>query len=380
MAIHLQKLNNQIEKAKMITTIPKNTNTICQLDIDQQVIGVALAAGFGTRLKPLTDTTPKPLIQFCGAELILTVIQKLQKFGVKQIGINTHFLSEKISSFLAHEITAKKQNKLRIHLSNEKNQILGTGGCYTRFNEVRNSRAMITANGDVLSTTDLDDLFKFHKEQESIATMALLDKPHKTGSNVWIIGNFIVHIGPDNGGFNEATPHGFACFQVLEDRVLQYIDDEKYQELVPIYEKMIQSGERVCGYVHSADWFDLGTHDDYYNAHQYFLDKLVKKGNVIIGDEFGILNSLDLKGSKYEFINKGEVTNLGSITIEGPSFIIGQPKSDYPVHIGPNTVVMNDVKFSKQVNVSSSILTEGCIVNEDLTNALVHKDVVIPIS
>mgnify|MGYP001434418617 CR=1 FL=1 len=149
----------------------KNLNEVdpmVKLNMDAEAVGVALAAGLGTRLRPLTESRPKPLVPFCGVEILSIVINKLKKTGISNVGVNTHYLYQKVNNF----ITA--QNYDPVFVSFEKKQILQNlkDNEFKLSNEIRE----LDLNNHLLSDNlDLDyietlirERFLFGKEGETI--------------------------------------------------------------------------------------------------------------------------------------------------------------------------------------------------------------------
>lgn len=355
------------------------TAQMTMLDISSDAIGVALAAGLGTRLRPLTLENPKPLIPFCGIEILYLVVENLKNSGLCDIGLNTHYMPEKVLDFVKNELPSSSNDLSKTFVSIEKNKILGTAGCYPAFNSFRNKRSIVTANGDVLSSTNVKDLFEFHQKSEATATMAVLKNPHPTGAQVWVIGSDIVHIGNDNGGFDGATPHGFACFQVLSDYALSMIEEDQYQELVPIYKKLISENKKVCAYIHDAIWFDLGTHADYFNAHMFVLKLLDESKDKT--DPFGIIKTLRKKGLEVTFVSSSEkLENPNGFEVAGPSLIIGDFNTFGPARIGPNSVVMEGAQFKNSPEVESAVVLPFTEINSNLHKSILYKEHLISIS
>jgi NDP-sugar pyrophosphorylase family protein len=368
----------------MIKNKVSDKNTMVDLNLSEKSVGIALAAGLGTRLRPLTSDRPKPLVPFCGVEILQLVINKLENVGLNDIGLNTHYLKESVHDFINQEIKNPSDKSKSYFVSVEKEQILGTAGCYPAFNSFRKNRSLITANGDVLSNTKLENLVAVHQDNNAVATMAVLDKPHKPdGVHIWVENQQIVHIGKDNGGFDNATPHGFACFQILEDRALQEIKENEYQELVPIYQNLIKGGEKVCAYIHKADWFDLGTHKDYFEAHKYVLSKFDHLNFENELDDFGIIESIRKKGFEFTFVKTGETKIIDkNIKCTGPVLIVGKLNNNHSlneIELGPNTVIMNNVSITENVQISNSVILPDSVVNNDVENAILFKEHLISV-
>lgn len=127
-----------------------------------------LAAGLGTRLKPLTDEMPKALIPIAGKPLLEHIILKLKFYGINDIIINIHHFGEQIISFI-------KQNNgfgLSVEFSDERDCLLNTGGAIKKaisyFDE---KEPFLVHNVDILSNVDLNDLFENHKNNGSLVTL-----------------------------------------------------------------------------------------------------------------------------------------------------------------------------------------------------------------
>ncbi|HEY3249727.1 MAG TPA: nucleotidyltransferase family protein, partial [Ignavibacteria bacterium] len=128
-----------------------------------------LAAGYGTRLKPLTDTRPKALISYKGKPMIENVIIKIKKAGINEITINTHYLAEKIKEYLDNN----KFGGLKVNLTYEK-EILGTGGgIKNAAGYLKGSANFLVHNVDVESDIDLAELTEFHLKNSPLATLAV---------------------------------------------------------------------------------------------------------------------------------------------------------------------------------------------------------------
>lgn len=162
------------------------------------------AAGLGSRLKPLTDTMPKALVPVAGRPMLEHVILKLKASGFTELTINIHHLGEQIIEFLK----ANGNFGLTIHLSDERDALLDTGG------GIRKAAAWLTAddrpflvhNADILSTVDLRELYKHHVRSGSEAT--LLVSPRDTARRLWFDGDNRLR-GWTNNDTGAAKPVGF---------------------------------------------------------------------------------------------------------------------------------------------------------------------------
>ena len=127
------------------------------------------AAGLGSRLKPLTDSMPKALVPIAGRPMLEHVILKLKASGFTEIVINIHHFGEQILDFLK----ANDNFGLTIHISDEREQLLDTGGGVRKactFFE-HSDEPFLVHNVDILSDVDLKELYDYHLQNGSVATL-----------------------------------------------------------------------------------------------------------------------------------------------------------------------------------------------------------------
>src|SRR5262252_4918938 len=135
-----------------------------------------LAAGLGTRLRPLTDTLPKALVEINGRTLLEITLTRLRTFGVSEVVINVHHFAEMVLDYL------QSHNNLgmRIEISREDDLLLDTGGGLKKaswffLESARDSvpEPFVVHNVDVISTIDLHPMLQFHNERGALATLAV---------------------------------------------------------------------------------------------------------------------------------------------------------------------------------------------------------------
>ncbi len=151
------------------------------------------AAGLGTRLRPLTNTRPKALVEINGVTLLERAIQHLCSAGVHEVIVNAHHFAEQIAEFLQ----AKNNFGMRVEISFE-DVLLDTGGGLKKaawfFDD---GQPFFVHNADVLSNLDLARMYRFHVEHNALATLAV--KPRLTkrylvfDENGWLCGRKVVH-------------------------------------------------------------------------------------------------------------------------------------------------------------------------------------------
>ena len=131
---------------------------------------MVLAAGFGTRLRPLTYETPKPLLPLQEARIIDYPLELLEQGGITQVVINLHHLGDQIRDYIGNG----SRYGFQVAYSVEKPNILGTGGGIKNVQEFMGDEPFVVINGDTLIKADLKELIKHHNESGAAATMTLM--------------------------------------------------------------------------------------------------------------------------------------------------------------------------------------------------------------
>lgn len=217
--------------------------------------GMVLAAGFGKRLRPITDKLPKPMVPLRGRSLIDRAIDRLEAVGVKQVVVNLHHLGEQLEAHL------KKRNRPEIVFSPEA-EILETGGGVKKALPLLGDAPFYAVNGDVCwldgKLPALKRLAAAWNDAEMDAL--LLNQPIVTsvGYDGWV-GDFIM----DACGRlrrrqeREVAPFIFAGVQILHPRLFEGAPDGAFS-LNLLYDKAIAAG-RLWGLRHDGEWYHIGT-------------------------------------------------------------------------------------------------------------------------
>lgn len=138
-----------------------------------------LAAGLGTRLRPLTDTVPKILVPIDGKPLLSYHLEWLKKNGVTEVLINTHWLSDKVKTF-CNNITKKD---IKVTVKHEDQLIGGAGTLLANKDFFKDEEDFLVIYGDVLNNIKYPELIKYHKENGGVATIVCheLQNVHEKG-------------------------------------------------------------------------------------------------------------------------------------------------------------------------------------------------------
>lgn len=220
-----------------------------------------LAAGFGTRLFPLTIDRTKPAIPFLGKPLVGYVAEYLAEYGFREIVVNLHHQPDSVIAALGNG----EQFGVKIDYSIERPDILGTAGALDHARELLGDSTFLTINGKLITDIDLAAAIETHRRTNAIATMVLKPNVHRERfTEVHVENGRITGFGgmPESipPQFDAAPPYMFTGIQILEPRVFDYIPHGVYSDIVPtFYRPAIESGEIIAAHVANGRWFELST-------------------------------------------------------------------------------------------------------------------------
>ena len=231
-----------------------------------------LAAGLGTRLRPLTDTRPKALVEVGGRTLLEITLARLRQFGVREVVINVHHLAEMVIDYLK----ANNSFGMRIEVSRE-DVLLDTGGGLKKaaffFSEevetAADDEAFVLHNVDVLSTIDLGRMIEFHDQHRALATLAVKDR--KTARYLLFDEQLDLCGRRSRDGStqelvrstNQTQALGFCGIHIISPRLLKMLAEEGAFSIIDSYLRLAAHGEKVIGFRSDEYcWRDLGRLSD----------------------------------------------------------------------------------------------------------------------
>ena len=223
-----------------------------------------LAAGLGTRLRPLTNTIPKPLLPIAGTPLIVWNLLLLKRHGFHDVVINLHHLGPMIEQALGNG----SKYGLRIYYSHEP-VILGTGGGIKQAEPSFSGEPVLVLNGDTLFELDLEALCAFHQQRKAAATLVLRSDAEAARWGLVEVGpaDRIVRItGRGKSEVGPTQPRMFAGIHILHPRLLRDVPKGKESSIIEAYVSAIQRDEVVLGYDLEGYWSDIGTAQRYAQA------------------------------------------------------------------------------------------------------------------
>jgi NDP-sugar pyrophosphorylase family protein len=238
---------------------------------------MVLAAGLGTRLRPLTNDRPKALVEVGGRTLLEIALRRLQSFGVDEAIVNTHHYAEMVAEYLQ----AHRNFGMRIEISHE-TELLDTGGGLKKaawFFLEDPDADFILHNVDVLSTIDLGSMVEFHRANAALATLAVQDRASSRPLLFDASGRLRGRgsqspvpkgEGPGAPGGGEAGVErvervkevealAFAGIHVLSPRIFALLDEEGAFSIIDGYVRLSARGAKILGFrADGAYWRDLG--------------------------------------------------------------------------------------------------------------------------
>jgi len=225
-----------------------------------------MAGGFGTRLRPLTEKKPKPLLNVGSQPILETIIGQFIDLGFYNFYISTHYKAEMIRDYFG-DGSSFNVNIEYIH----EDIPLGTAGSLGLLPDDIPQKPIIMMNGDLLTKVNFERLLDFHSEQNSVATMCIreydLQVPYGV---VGVEGHFVSDI-------EEKPVHSFfvnAGIYVLEPKLINKIDGKSYLDMPNLFETQIDLGEKVSVFPIHEYWLDIGQLDEYEKANSEIVNLL----------------------------------------------------------------------------------------------------------
>lgn len=223
--------------------------------------GMILAAGFGTRLRPLTYTLPKPMVPLCGKPLIGWAVESFLDAGIDEVVVNLHHLPEAIERHLLDTYG----RRATFFFSREEEEILGTGGGIRRVRaQLEREEMFFLVNGDTVQFPKYTALREALFARDALAALTLRHPPaHDSFTPVHFDGGFVTGFG---GGTGEALM--FAGSHAIRSRIFRHLPDREVSGIVEhVYRPLLESRiELLAGVVDDGPWFDIGTPQRYLEA------------------------------------------------------------------------------------------------------------------
>ncbi len=226
---------------------------------------MVLAAGLGTRLRPLTDDRPKALVEIDGRTLLEITLTRLREFGVTDVIINVHHFADMVVDYLAD-----KQNfGMRLEISRE-DVLLDTGGGLKKaawfFLQDAGDEPFLLHNVDVVSDIDLGRMLEFHCSQPALATLAVQERRSSRQLLFDETGLLCGRRFEKEQRTEMARPAdllrplAFCGIHIISPRMLEKMTEHGVFSIIESYLRLAGEGEKIVAYrADGAYWRDLGT-------------------------------------------------------------------------------------------------------------------------
>jgi mannose-1-phosphate guanylyltransferase / phosphomannomutase len=312
---------------------------------------VIMAGGFGTRLRPLTVNTPKPMVPVANKPMLCHIIDLLKKHDFNDLLMLLFYQPEVITDYFGD---GKKLDVNIKYLRPESD--LGTAGCI-KYSEKSLDETFIVISGDVLTDFDLTKAVDFHRKKKALATMVLtrVTDPLKYGVVITDpqgrIERFLEK--PTWGEvFSDTVNTGI---YILDPAVMQYIPtDRPFDFSKDLFPHLLKENKGLYGFALEGYWRDIGNHDEYRLAHYDILDGKI---------------DLNIDGKKMKLGDKeiivGDGTEIGAdVEVDGMVIIGRDSRIENGARIG-NSVIGSNTLVSAKAEVLSSILLDSVKIGNE---------------
>jgi mannose-1-phosphate guanylyltransferase len=324
--------------------------------------GVILAGGKGTRMRPLTNLTPKPMLPLINKPFMEYFISRLKSFGVNEIILSTGYLPDFFDAYFGNG------SKFGVKLvCVTESTPLGTCGAVKNVEKYLDNEAFMVFNGDVLTTINLKNMISFHKSKKADITISLAPVEDPTAYGlVPIDKDSRVKEFLEKPSMEEISTNLInAGTYIIEPHIMGHVPaGENYSFERGLFPKILKLGYKIFGFVSNDYWLDVGTPEKYMIAHMDILDRKVpfdfpyKKvlSNIYIGE-----------GTEYAKDN----------LITGPVVVGDNTKIEAGAKLLPLTVVGSNCFISSGTSISESLIFDGCVIGKNciIRNSIVGKNV-----
>jgi mannose-1-phosphate guanylyltransferase len=223
---------------------------------------MVLAAGLGTRLRPLTNDRPKALVELNGRTLLQITLERLKQFGIREVIVNTHHFADRLIEYLS----SNKHFGMEIAISREE-VLLDTGGGLKKaawfFED--SVEPFVLHNVDVISDIDLARMLAFHNSKAALATVAVQQRESSRhllfDDNNELVGRRIKDTPPEIARASDHQhPFAFCGIHIISPRLLDLITEDGVFSIIPPYLRLAAAGEKIVAFrADEYHWRDLGT-------------------------------------------------------------------------------------------------------------------------
>jgi dTDP-glucose pyrophosphorylase len=227
-------------------------------EYEAPLTAVVMAGGYGTRLRPLTDEIPKPMLPVGDRPLMELIIEQLRKSGIQRVNITTHYLAEKIKEHFADG----RDFGVEIDYMDEERP-LGTAGALGLMEAI--DEPLLVMNGDILTRVDFRAMLNYHREHDADITIGVRQYDLEVPYGV------VECEGPRVHQLREKPRYSFlvnAGIYLLEPSVQRYIPNGQRFDMTDLIDRLLEDERTVVSFPIVEYWLDIGEHIDYEQAQE----------------------------------------------------------------------------------------------------------------
>jgi len=319
-----------------------------------------LAGGKGTRLRPLTMHTPKPILPIANRPLLIYQLELLKRAEVRDVILSLSYQPQKIED----KLLDGTDHRVRISYTVEAAP-LGTAGAF-RHAAGLISETTVVLNGDVLADIDLNEVIEQHRERQATATIVLAPVPNPTEygfvetDDAGRVRRFVEKPGPE-----EVTADTInAGIYVLEPRVLDYIPEgEPFMFEYDVFPKLLEAGEAFYSYIWRGYWRDVGTAPSYWQANMDVLGgklKLIDRLPAERGEKFDASAEIDERSVVDPSCTLKPGVQIINSVVSRNCYIEERARIE-------NSVIRGGTRIGPQATLSGALVGKGCHIGRAVT-------------
>jgi NDP-sugar pyrophosphorylase family protein len=278
---------------------------------------IILSAGLGTRLKPITDYIPKPLLPIIHRPIIEITIERLHKARIETIGINLFHKAGMMKNHLK-----KYSEGIRIVVEKK---LQGTGGAVLNFKKLFEQDVLLH-NCDILSNFDFFSITEYHKKHKPLATLVLTKNPGTNFFNIDRTNHITDYVRTSRENYYTYT--GIA---VLSKKIAAFFPETDVFSIIDVYERLINEHQLIMGFPTTGLWREIGRPHSYLSVHKEILQR------TIVFDEITVSSPIVIHPT----------SQVKTKNIEG--FIV----------IGKNCTVSEEVRLRNTIVFDHSTISDG---------------------
>lgn len=325
-----------------------------------------LAGGMGTRLKPLTNHLPKPMVPVMGRPLLERNLDALKSCGVSEAVLSTCYRANCIEEHFER----KNHSGIDLHYVCE-DVPLGTGGAIKNCQKYFDDTFLIF-NSDILSNIDLCDLIRFHKAKQAGLTIAAtrVANPSAYGVIEYDSNGYATSFTEKPKPGEEKSNYINAGIYVFEPRIFDRIPSGKVVSIEKdIFPALVKGGYKVAVYLDNSYWIDIGTPEKYLQVHRDIFSGRcrVNENNFSENKIYGLSNVRMHKTS--QIIGPvwfGKNIRIGANVTAGPNVVVGNNFETGRGCVIRDSILWSNASVGSGVNVLHSIITTGCHIGSGI--------------